>query len=96
MPDWDLTPKELLEKGDVGEQKALAGIVIGAGGSVLVKYGDSIKFIQHSADNAAQISADLFALVAKARVVAYNLKRISPDVTCHFRKHAATRTDRLL
>lgn len=82
--------------GDVGEQKALAGIVIDADGQVLVKYGDSIKFTQHSADNAAQISADLLALVAKARVLAYSLKRISPNVACYFRKHAATRTDRLL
>lgn len=67
MPDWDVTSKELVEMGDIGEQKALAGIVIGADGQVLVKYGDSIKFIPHSANNAAEISADLLALVAKAR-----------------------------
>ncbi|EII3438870.1 TPA: hypothetical protein GRI96_27305 [Vibrio parahaemolyticus] len=53
--------------GDVDEQKALAGIVIGADGQVLVKYGDNIKFIPHNGSTAAEISADLLALVAKVR-----------------------------
>ncbi|HHY0444302.1 hypothetical protein ACPSL3_23980 [Vibrio owensii] len=67
MPEWDVTSQELIEMGDIGEQKALAGIVIGADGQVLVKYGDSIKFIPHNGSIAAEISADLLALVAKVR-----------------------------
>ncbi|EGQ8044530.1 hypothetical protein AKH15_03050 [Vibrio parahaemolyticus] len=67
MPEWDVTSQELIEMGDVDEQKALAGIVIGADGQVLVKYGDNIKFIPHNGSTAAEISADLLALVAKVR-----------------------------
>ncbi|HAS6974014.1 hypothetical protein [Vibrio parahaemolyticus] len=67
MPEWDVTSQELIEMGDIGEQKALAGIVIGADGQVLVKYGDSIKFIPHNGSAAAEISADLLVLVAKVR-----------------------------
>jgi hypothetical protein len=67
MPEWDVTSQELFEMGDVDEQKALAGIVIGADGQVLVKYGDSIKFIPYNGNHAVEISADLLALVAKVR-----------------------------
>ncbi|TFH91759.1 hypothetical protein [Vibrio ouci] len=67
MPEWDVTSQELIEMGDVDEQKALAGIVIGADGQVLVKYGDNIKFIPYNGSTAAEISADLLALVAKVR-----------------------------
>ncbi|WP_199450872.1 hypothetical protein [Vibrio harveyi] len=67
MPEWDVTSQELIEMGDVDEQKALAGIVIRADGQVLVKYGDNIKFIPHNESAAAEISADLLVLVAKVR-----------------------------
>ncbi|MHA2731328.1 hypothetical protein [Vibrio campbellii] len=69
MADWDINTEELLNMGDVNNQKALAGIVLGADGQVLVKYGDSIKFIPYNVNAAAEISADLLALIAKARTV---------------------------
>ena len=67
MADWDINTEELLNMGDVGDQKALAGIVLGADGQVLVKYGDNIRFIAYNVNAAAEISADLLALIAKAR-----------------------------
>lgn len=69
MADWDINTEELLNMGDVNNQKALAGIVLGADGQVLVKYGDNIKFIPYNVNAAAEISADLLALIAKARAV---------------------------
>lgn len=67
MSDWDIETEELLNMGDVGDQKALAGIVLGADGQVLVKYGDNIRFIPYNVNPAAEISADLLALIVKAR-----------------------------
>ncbi|PNG62862.1 hypothetical protein CRN61_09190 [Vibrio vulnificus] len=67
MSDWDIETEELLNMGDVGDQKALAEIVLGADGQVLVKYGDNIRFIPYNVNAAAEISADLLALIVKAR-----------------------------
>ncbi|NOJ10394.1 hypothetical protein [Vibrio splendidus] len=67
MADWDINTEELLNMGDVGDQKALAGIVLGADGQVLVKYGDNVRFIPYNMNAAAEISADLLTLIAKAR-----------------------------
>lgn len=67
MADWEINTEELLNLGNEGDQQPLAAIVLGANGQVIVKYGNEITFIPYKVNDAAVISADLLALIAKTR-----------------------------